>query len=291
MKNGKLILIFLCIATVLVSCSGPPKRDRGQRQPPVPETTFVSTMYDRRPFNTGIERLPQGYTGHNPELLYNSIRLRQEIVKWRPGETDAQHRARIGGEISAPLLGSVDFDSTFAFTITPSKRTYDTGRKSLEVSCSLVPIFEKGLDGPKKAFMVRYQPQLDNSSVVTGKDGSERVIEEKKFSEYAIVPVDRAGVPVETRDTITTTVAMAPEEDRKTESGVMFLLIGRLQSPYASYEEVNRNPVGGASGTYLGRYHYLHIHVLDIWVYDIASGRILQKEFQTSGSTFQGKTK
>ncbi len=159
------------------------------------------------------------------------------------------------------------------------------------MSCSLVPIFEKGLDGPKKAFMVRYQPQLDNSSVVTGKDGSKRVIEEKKFSQYAIVPVDRAGVPVETRDTITTTVAMAPEEDRKTESGVMFLLIGRLQSPYASYEEVNRNPVGGASGTYLGRYHYLHIHVLDIWVYDIASGRILQKEFQTSGSTFQGKTK
>lgn len=291
MKNGKLILIFLCIATVLVSCSGPPKRDGGQRPRPAPETTFVSTMYDTRPFNPGTERLTPGYTGHNPELLYNAIRLRQEIVKRRPGETDAQHRSRIGGEIYAPLLGSVDFDSTYAFRITPSKRTYNAGRKSLEVSSGLVPIFEKGLESTKKAFMVRYQPQLDNSYVVTGKDGSRRVVEEKKFSQYAIVPVDNAGVPVETRDTIATTVTMTPEEDQKAESGVMFLLIGRLQSPYASYEEVSRNPLAGTSGTYLGRYHYLHIKIIDIWAYDITSGRILEKEFQVSDFKFQGKTK
>ncbi len=57
----------------------------------------------------------------------------------------------------------------------------------------------------------------------------------------------------------------------------MFLLIGRLQSPYISYEEVNRNPLPGTSGTYLARYYYLHVHVIDIWAYNAASGKILQK--------------
>lgn len=291
MKNLRLVLICMCFTVLLISCSGPATKDKAKRPPPVPETTFISTMHDMKPFNASTEQLPPGYIGHNPELLYNAIRLRQETVKGRPGETQEHHRSRIAGEIYTPLLGSLDFDSILAFRITPSNRTYDAGRKTLKASFGLVPIFQRGLQSPKKGFVVRYQPLLDNSHVITGKDGSKRVIEEKKFSQYAIVPVDSAGLPVETRDTIATTLTMTPEEVQKTESSVMFLLICRLQSPYTSYEEINQNPLAGASGTYLGRYHYLHIHIIDIWAYDLTSGKILQKESQVSSFKFQGKTK
>ncbi len=286
MKKSKLILIFLCTAMVLLSCSGPEKREKGQRPPVAPRTAFVSTMYDTKPFNIGTGELVPGYTGHNAELLCNSIRLRQEIVKQHPGETAAQHRSRIAGDIHAPLMGSLDFDSIYAFRIAPAKKVYDAGLKKLEVSLSLIPIFEKGIETTRKAFMVRYQPQLDNSYFITGKDGAKKVIEEKKFLEYSIVPVDGAGSPAETRDSISTVVPMTQEELRKTEADVMFLVIGRLQSPYISYEEINKNPQPGASGTYLGRYYYLHIHIVDVWIYDMANGKVLQKNwFKVQSST------
>lgn len=247
-------------------------------------------MYDTRPFNTGIESLLPRYTGHNAELLCNAIRLRQEIVKQRPGETAAQHRSRIAGDIHAPLMGSLDFDSMYAFRIAPAKKIYDAGRKTLEVNLSLIPIIEKGVETPKKAFLIRYQPQLDNSYVAMGKDGSKKVVEEKKFLQYSIVPVDKAGSPAETRDTISTVIPMTQEELKKTEGDVMFLVLGRLQSPYISYEEINQNPQPGASGTYLGRYYYLHINVVDMWVYDMSSGKIVQKNsFKVQGSTFNAK--
>jgi hypothetical protein len=290
-KNLRFIIISLCIGVVLISCSGPEKKDKkGQRPPVPPRTTFVSTMYDTRSFNRDAERLPPGYTGHNAELLYNAIRMRQEIVKSRPGENAEQHRSRIAGDIYKPLIGSLDFDSVYAFRITPAKRIYNSSRKILDLGCSLVPIFDKGAESAKKSFVVRYQPQLDNSYVITGKDGSKKLIEETKFVQYSIVPVDAAGAAAESRDTIPAAVTMTEEDIRKSEADVMFLVIGRLQSPYISFEEINKNPHPGSSGIYLGRYHYLHVHVIDIWVYDLTSGKILQKNvYKVQGPTFNVK--
>lgn len=274
MKNYRLLLMLTCIGMALISCFGPGKKDK----PPVlPQTTFLSAVYDTRPFNINTDRLSPMYAGHNPELLYNSIRLRQEMVKRRPDETAEQHRSRIGVEISSPIMGSVDFDSIYAFRVTPGKRTYNAVKRAVEVSFTLAPVIEEGAETAKKVFTVRYQPQLDNSYVVTEKNGSRRVVEEKKFSEYAIMPVDKAGIPAQVRGTLVTDAAMAPEEARKSEADLMFLLIGKLQSPYISYEEVNRNPVPGASGTYLARYHYIHVHVIDIWAYDVSSGKIIKR--------------
>lgn len=285
MKKFEFIAILI-VAIALISCSGPAKKDKRERPPVLPETKFLSTMYDTKPFNIHTDRLSPMYAGHNPELLYNNIRLRQEIVKRHPDETVEQHRARIGGAISAPLLGSVDFDSIYAFRITPGNRTYSAGKRMVELSVKLAPVFENGVEAARRAFMVRYRPQLDNSYVVTEKNGSRRVIEEKKFSEYAIMPVDSTGSPVENRDALMTTIKMAPEEARKSEENLMFLLIGRLQSPYISYEEVNRDPVPDTSGTYLARYYYIHVQVIDIWVYDATSGKILRQGSRASAFTW-----
>ncbi len=269
------VIIVIMLVFAIHSCSWTGKKDKGDRPPILPETKFLSTMSDTKPFNINTDQLSPMYAGHNPELLYNTIRLRQEIVKHRPEESAEEHRSRIAGDVYAPIMGSLDFDSMYAFRINPAHRTYNAGKRSIELSLSMAPIFEKGLDGPKRAFVVRYQLQLDNSYTITEKNGSKRVVEEKKFSEYAIVPVDSRGVPVENRDKIAAAIPMMPEDARKTEGDIMFLVIGRLQSPYISYEELSRNPLPGVSGTYLARYHYLHIRVFDIWAYDAASGKIL----------------
>ncbi len=46
------------------------------------------------------------------------------------------------------------------------------GQEIIQLSLKLAPVFAKGLETSKRAFMVRYQPQLDNSYVVTDKNGS-----------------------------------------------------------------------------------------------------------------------
>ncbi len=276
-KNHKLVFLAACIGIILISCSGPGKKGKDERPPFLPQTKYMSTMYDTKSFNVNADRFPQMYAGHNPELLYNNIRLRQEAVKRHPGETVEQYRTRIAEDINSPLMGSTDFDSTYAFRINPAGASYDAARRVLQLSMSLAPVIEKGRESDKKAFVVRYQPQLDNSYVITEKNGSRRVIEEKKFNEYAIMPADASGRPIESRGTIPARVSMPPEEAQKSEGDIMFLVIGKLVSPYASYEEVNRNPLPGASGVYLGRYHYLHIQIIDIWLYNVASGKIIQR--------------
>ncbi|MBP1750740.1 MAG: hypothetical protein H6Q52_3279 [Deltaproteobacteria bacterium] len=285
------IIVIVVLIFAVNSCSGPGKKDTPKRPPFIPETQFLSTMYDTKPFNINTDWLSPMYAGHNPELLYNNIRLRQEMVKRHPREAVEQYRTRVAENIYAPLMGSVDFDSVYAFRITPGNRVYNAGKKAVQLSFKLTPVYEKGLEIAKRAFVVRFQPQLDNSYVVTGENGSKRVIEEKKFSEYAIMPVDSAGAPVENRDTLAAAIVMTPQEAKKSEGDLMFLLIGRLESPYISYEEINRNPLPGTSGTYLARYHYLHVKIIDIWVYDVTSGKIIQRGFQASGLKFQEKEK
>jgi hypothetical protein len=288
-KNYRSIFIVVCIGVLLVSCSGAAKKDDKGKRPFLQQEKFLSTIYDTKPFVIDADRLAPGYGGHNPELLYNSIRLRQEVVKRRPAETSEEHRSRIARDIYTPVMGSIDFDSVCAFRVPPGKSTNAPGRGSVELTVKLTPVFEKGLETPRRAFMVRFQPQLDNSYVITEKNGSRRVIEEKKFSEYAILPVDDAGAPVEERDTFTMTVPMTAEEAKKNEGDLMFLIIGRLQSPYISYQEVNRNPLPGSTGTYLARYHYVHVKIVDIWVYDAASGKIVQKLSHVSGPGLKKK--
>jgi len=287
--NYRSIFIMVCIGVAVISCSGPGKKDDTGKRPALPQEKFLSTIYDTKPFVIDTDQLAPGYGGHNPELLYNSIRLRQEIVKRRPAETSEEHRSRIARDIYAPVMGSIDFDSVCAFRVPPGKSAYDAGRGSIELTVKLTPVFEKGLETPRRAFMVRFQPQLDNSYVITEKNGSRRIIEEKKFSEYAILPVDDAGSPVEERDAFAMTVPTTGEEAKKNEGDLMFLIIGRLRSPYISYQEVNRSPLPGSTGTYLARYHYVHVKIVDVWVYDSASGKVVQKLSHVPGPGLKKK--
>lgn len=292
------VIVIFCVV-FLAGCwrpkGGPDARAGG---PGGPGGSFLSTMFDRKPFNTGVDKLPAMYTGHNPELLYNNIRMRKERALREPQETDEEYRKRIDREIYLPLMGSLDFDSVYAFRITPKEVVYNAGDQVMRMRCELTNAFEGGREErTKKAFTVRYQPQLDNRYTITDKRGVRIEVEEIKFSEYAVVAVNAAAFPMEKtapenakddakkkgepqksdRETITTTIKMTPEEAKRCEGNITALLVGRLASPYTSYEEITRKPVPEKPGTYLARYHYLYIQLLDIWFYDVATGKIVKK--------------
>jgi len=259
-------------------------------------------MFDTKPFNPGVDKLPPTYAGHNPELLYNSIQMRKERAVRDPQETQEQYQARIGQEMYLPLMGVMDFDSLYAFRVSPKEVIYNAREQVMRVRCQLTAAFEGGREEKtKKAFMVRYLPQLDNRYTITGSGGSKTEVEEIKFSEYAVVAVNAGSFPVEksatntkedtktkgtapqmkdlrsNRETITATIKMTPEDAKRFEGGMMALLVGRLAEPYTSYEEVRRQPTPEKRGTYLARYHYLYIQLLEIWFYDAMGGKVVKK--------------
>ena len=297
-------VLLVCSMVFTVSCSGPGKTGlKGRPGPGGPGNSFISTVFDTRPFNMNVDKLEPMYTGHNPELLYNNILKRKENNTKDPNETQEQHDARIGREISLPLMGALDFDSTYAFRITPKEVRYNEKDRVMSVRCLLSPVFEKGGRGKgKKSFMVRYRPQLDNRYTITGSGGAKIEVEEIKFLEYAVVPANIGDFPIEKaalpdarqhvkeknslpvaansgpdREAITGTISMAPEDAKRFEGGIMALLVCKLAEPYVSYEEIRRTPTPEKPGVYLARYHYLHIGLLEIWFYDVMSGKVFKK--------------
>lgn len=300
-------LLLICCSVFIGSCSGPGRGGQEKRQgpggPDGPGRGFFSTVFDAKPFNMSVDKLEPMYTGHNPELLYNNIRMRKERVSRDANETREQYRIRIGQEISRPLMGTMDFDSVYAFRITPGEALYNTKDQVMQLRCPLSAAFEGGREEKsKKAFMVRYQPLLDNRYTITDSHGAKTEVEEIKFREYAVVPVNAGALPVEKlslrgvkegartnstapgsgkeepgRENIAETIRMTPEDAKRFEGSIMALLVCRLAEPYISYEEIGRAPATEKPGVYLARYHYIYVQLIEIWFYDAMSGKILKK--------------
>jgi len=295
-------LLAFCVL-FFAGCSGPGKGGPGGGHRPGgpggPGNGFLSTVYDTKSFNPDVDRLPPMYTGHNPELLYNSIEMRKQRALREPQETEDAHRARMAREISLPLMGSLDFDSVYAVRVTPAEIRRDEKDGLIHMSCRLSAAFEAGREDPaKKAFVVRYLPQLDNRYTINRKDGTRVTIEEIKFSEYAVVAVNARNLPIQRTagpqahkdgkrpqegekepegEKIEGAVKLTAEEARSIEGGIMALLVGRLAPPYTSHEEISRKPTAERPGTYLGRYHYLYMDLMTIWFYDVTTGKVLKK--------------
>jgi hypothetical protein len=111
------------------------------------------------------------YTGHNSELLYNSIEMRKQQALRETGETEEQHKVRMAREISLPLMDSLDFDSVYAVRITPAEVRRDGKDGLVHVSCNVSPTFEAGGRTREKAFVVSTAPARNRYSI-TRQDGS-----------------------------------------------------------------------------------------------------------------------
>jgi len=106
-------IVALLVSCVLffAGCSGPGKGGPGGgHRPGGPGNGFLSTVYDTRPFNPDVGRLPPMYTGHNPELLYNSIEMRKQRTLREPQETADAHSPRMAREIYLHRTGSKALD-------------------------------------------------------------------------------------------------------------------------------------------------------------------------------------
>ena len=235
-------------------------------------------VFDNRPFDTALEKLPPFYAGHEPGLLYDRM---------KSGKQDA------GTE-------------SYAFRFTSVERVYNAGTGILTMQCPLMNVFDKGrADDAFRGFPVKYQPLVDNRYTTSGASGEKVEIEEIKFREWVLafsnfmeyspeksLPGDigqasdkdkTAGGTADNidedraREAITGSIPLAQKEAKTAVGRTQVLLVFSPVPPYTSYDSIEERSTSGKLRDRLARYFYIHARLTEIWFYDFETGKILAK--------------
>ena len=153
--------------------------------------------------------------------------------------------------------------------------------------------------------MVRYEPQMDNKFTYTDARGKKIEIEEVKFREYTIAfeypatfPVERIVLPniaesmekksgkgnleVNLYDTLKQEVIFASfnvpsSEVAQLKESTKLLVLCNLMPPYTTTTAVHNKGTLEKPGEYSAEYAYLYVCLLELWFYDVITGKVMMK--------------
>ena len=243
---------------------------------------------DNSPFDITRERLPRAYGGHNIQTVYDAIQNNMATVaQGHDPERNAQ---------SIPPGSTLNGDSVYAFQVKPAEIAYDKREQKVRVSCQVWSILVQGKpDTTKSGFRIAYVPRVDHSYTYAGPNGRNIEIEEVKFREYTVAFENLAAFPLERRSeptkalsarslddslrdgTIVAETPAAKEQSDQLKRNVRLLVLCHLAEPYVTSETIDVKGTSEKPGEYLAEHKYLHVRLLELWLYDAYSGRVLQK--------------
>jgi hypothetical protein len=297
MKNCALALFAVfCI----IFCSGALyAQQRGGSSGGQPDTPrpgfineqFVSTEFDKSPFDMAARNLPPAYIGHDPRAVYDALNNIKE---------DA-----LAGNY--PLVGSLHPRSTYAFQARPTETFYDSRERTLRVYVELKTILaNKTENRTKRGFMVWYEPQMDSRYTYTDARGKKIEIEQVGFREYTIAfeypaafPVERVVLPgiavsmekksgksnmeANLYDTLKQEVIPAgfsnvpSSKVAQLKESTRLLVLCNLIPPYTASTTIRRKGTIEKLGEYRAEHAYLYVRLLELWFYDVVTGKVIMK--------------
>lgn len=249
--------------------------------------SIVPMEYDNAPFDLTRGWLPRAYGGHNIQVVYKSFE--NGAAKMLRGDGAGRDMGTM------PLSWMDKADSVYAFHVKPSEVRYEKREEKIRVSCQLWSVLGQGTpEREKSGFRIAYVPQVDHSYTYTGPDGRNIEIEEVKFREYTVAfgnidsfPVERhpeqaKGSPLSLDDSLRAGAVVArsaatKEQADQLERNIRLLVLCRLVEPFVTSETVNVKGTPEKPGEYLAQHEYLHVRLLELWLYDAYSGKVLQK--------------
>ena len=101
-------------------------------------TKKESCVYSEKQIDLNIKNLPANYHGNNLKSLANEIVSRMNLKK-DEFETTPQFQERIKNEKKKPLLGELNFNSTFAFESSDTEFQYDADRQKMYADLTITP--------------------------------------------------------------------------------------------------------------------------------------------------------
>jgi hypothetical protein len=293
--GGTKTTVILLLASLVLLCGSSVVRaqrrgDTSQGGGPGSTSEKIVPMeYDNAPFDITRERLSEAYGGHNIQAVYNTVRT--SLQKAAQVSEAGQSRETI------PLAWTQKDDSIFAFQVKPAEVAYDKHGQNIRVSCQVWSILTQGRpDRTKRGFRIAYVPRVDHTYTYTGSDGKKTEIEEVKFREYTVAFGNLGAFSVERHaeqakgasaagaldeslrsETIVARISAAKKEADRFKPNIRLLVLCRLAEPYVSSETVDVRGTPEKPGEYLAQHEYLHIRLLELWLYDAYAGKILMK--------------
>jgi len=248
--------------------------------------------FDTGPFDIAREQLPPVYFGHSIQLIYKTISERK---------TESGKPA-----IDFPLAGTLGPGRIYAFRVVPAENSYSSSEQTLQSYCPLSTVLAKGVEGKaRKGFRIEYSPQMDNHYTYTDDRGKQIEIEEVKFRDYTIAfenfsqfSIEKAVLPgvkqaaekkrkkgsatsgsddVSEQEMIVGRFRLPSAEAKRFKESVVLLAVCSLVDPYVTSETVHRTGTREKPGEYLAQHEYLHVHLLELWFYDLGTGKVLMK--------------
>jgi len=254
-----------------------------------------SPEYDQVPFSPAREYLPRVYMGHNLQLVHSAMQSRLAEIGSRQG-TGPERQGPQGQPDDTPLLAGLGMGSIYAFQVKPAEIVYHKAEHTLEAYCELSPVLDQGTeDATSKGFMVVYAPQVDNRFTYTDDRGRQVEFEEKKFREWTVAfrnfrdfPVEKAVLPSVRQEShgqehgpagemIIGRFEVEPKAAEQLEESTRLLVVCGLEKPFATSETIHLQGTPEKPREYLAVHQYLHVRLLELWFYDVVTGKIFIK--------------
>jgi hypothetical protein len=305
--NSYVKMIFVTFLSVpyLMFCSNGFLWAQPGGGPPPHKERLPSPEFDKTSFDITRELLSPVYIGHDVQKIYDVIKSRT-IDNEDKKKTTGQYEEKSLREAFLSSVGTLNFGWTYAFQVRPVENFFDARENILRVYCELSTILADGVeDKREKGFRIRYDPWVDNHHTFTDAKGEEIEIRELKFKDYTVAfenfkqfSIERVALPSEEqeiekrrrkgslepsssetlkREMIVARLKIQPAEAYQLKESTMMLVVCNLAEPYVTFDTVQRQGTPEKPGEYLAQHGYLHIRVLQLWFYDVVTGKVLMK--------------
>jgi len=246
--------------------------------------------YSTTGFDLSAKQLPSQYLGHNLGVVYLKLsQLKATTEKKDEFETTSDFKKRIESEFKKPILGPLTLTSIFAFKAKGTNTSYDADNQQLAVTCELSPVFVQNLSTekiPEGLESVNWESEVIDRGSYEGTNAFGATVEvsreefyryELALSNYDDFPTKKSSDGGFERVSFTTHLNVLPEQARIMKTSIGTLFISKLTTPFsltnANYSAATfTSPLSTTTITF-----YVFANLIEIWFYDIDTGRILSK--------------
>lgn len=286
-----LLLFLLPLSLLLSSQTGrgtPAQGSTTEPSTPTPDVsaakdTSPSDFHSTTPFDISVKALPPRFAGNDIAAIYDALKN----IESGKGEfeTTQQFRDRMNSERAKPIVGSLTYDSTFAFQVTPVQTHYDADRGILHAELDLSDVWKKELetDDSRLALTSLHVSDGGTDGVGSNAFGASRRITTTNYVQYEVA-FKRTNMGSLARyrhsgleQTISISISMGPDEASTVSLQTQALLICKLASPFVSEAEIYKTATLDDPTEMHSTEFYVHVAPLDLWLYEPSTGKVVVK--------------
>lgn len=274
--KGK-IKVAVVLATLLTAStvhSQGSRRERLKGKPATPRTDqkaspITSIVLD-------VARLPAGYTGTDPEVVYAELERRAKQGAKGEFETTEAFRKRAQELEQRPLADGVPLDSQLAFMATATS-AYDADGGKLKCVIALDwPHLDYSIDFHKSAILLKKIIDPTDSYIGQNAFGAKVRVDRYYAREYGVLLAGHGSSSITPRS-LEVDVDMNPAAAVKAKPTLRALLIITLESPYIRNGDRLSEPTISDPTDRWVRYRYLVGHLSQVWIYNFITGDVYSK--------------